>query len=92
MNIFPGVLLGIFWNLSHKPTAGGESKLQSPTIGDYLEWFADSLRLTLTRFLQMVGNLGWLDTPTPSILACGYGILILSIVVFSGSIKKIAIF
>jgi hypothetical protein len=66
--VAPGLALGIVWALISRSTAPGVGNglaTNPETVSNLVFWFALSLLLFPIRLWEMVGVLGWLDTPTP---------------------------
>lgn len=65
-----GLIFGLAWQLTHPAVhdLNNPDHIANPALGDYLHWFSQIDEFLPVRLRQMVGVLGWLDTPTPQIL------------------------
>jgi Predicted membrane protein (DUF2142) len=70
--VAPGVAVGMLWYVTHQAGTPAFSAATSPSALAYGSTpFAASLVYFPLRLFQMFGDLGWLDTPMPSILLFG---------------------
>jgi hypothetical protein len=62
-----GIFAGIIWQFTHPAVhmLNNDKPVANPGAGDYVRWFNEVDEVLPDRLLQMVGNLGWLDTPSP---------------------------
>jgi hypothetical protein len=66
--VAPGIILGLLWFLTH-PTLSPATTVTSPsTVPNLATWFAISVDIFPLRLREMLGDLGWLDTPQPLLL------------------------
>jgi hypothetical protein len=70
--VAPGIILGMFWLLTHIASAGtipGTTVTEPSTVPNLVRWFSESLLNNFPeRLRQMFSSLGWLDTPMPQLL------------------------
>jgi hypothetical protein len=67
LSVIPGVVMALAWDLTHPslmPTLPGYTPLKGG-IAHTVKIFATSVGDFPNHLQQLVGNLGWLDTPTP---------------------------
>lgn len=64
-----GLVAGVVWQLTHpaQHIDHNPDRVADPTLGDYLHWFNQIDDFMWNRIRQMVGVLGWLDTPVPQL-------------------------
>ena len=65
-----GLASGLVWQLLFpaQHVLNNPDRVENPVLLDYLHWFSQIDEFLPTRLRQMVGVLGWLDTPVPQIL------------------------
>lgn len=65
-----GVLAGLAWQVTHpaQHIDHNPDRLADPALGDYARWLGQIDAMLPERLRQMVGVLGWLDTPVPQML------------------------
>lgn len=65
-----GVLAGLAWQVTHpaQHIDHNPDRLADPALGDYAHWLGQIDAMLPERLRQMVGVLGWLDTPVPQLL------------------------
>jgi len=62
-----GVIAGLLWQITHaaQHTDNNPDRVAEPQWIDYLHWLGQIDEVLPDRLRQMVGVLGWLDTPAP---------------------------
>ena len=62
-----GVFAGLLWQVTHpaQHTDNNPDRVVDPTLLDHLHWLGQIDEVLPDRLRQMVGVLGWLDTPAP---------------------------
>lgn len=62
-----GPIMGLLWQVTHpaQHTDNNPDRLADPSVMDYLHWLGQIDAILPDRLRQMVGVLGWLDTPVP---------------------------
>jgi hypothetical protein len=69
--VAPGIVLGMLWALTYHtlaPDSQNGAVTSPPTVANFAAWFAVSLLFLPLRLEEMLGILGWLDTPPPLLL------------------------
>ena len=63
----PGFLVGVLWQLTHPAVhrINNPDRVEDPQPIDFLHYFMQIEEVLPDRLRQMVGVLGWLDTPVP---------------------------
>jgi len=66
-----GILAGLVWQMTHpaQHIVNNPDRVADPTWLDHLHWLAQIDEVLPDRLRQMVGVLGWLDTPVPQFMA-----------------------
>jgi hypothetical protein len=91
--VAPGIIIGLLWSLTHPATfpvlsAQPASPLTLPNLAN---WFTESLLWFPERLRQMLGVLGWLDTPEPGMLFLANLVAWAVVLTRLPSIRRIAI-
>lgn len=65
-----GLIAGLIWQVTHpaQHIDHNPDRVADPSLGDYLHWLGQIDEFLPVRLRQMVGVLGWLDTPTPQVM------------------------